>query len=336
MTARFAGGTPIGAGLLSGVPELSWFGVGWSWPGAGLGAMLAAGCLLFLVGLPVNRRPGLEARLAPYLRDTARPSRLLAVRGDSSLPGLLVILRPVVHDLGRGVERLLGGAASVRRRLQRSGLPPDVESFRAEQVVWGVVGGLGGLVVATLMWLKDGGSIIFPVLLVFLSVATGIVARDQMLTWAANKRERQMLAEFPTVAELLALAVGAGEGATGALERVCRLSHGQLAAELRQCLADARAGANLPTALQGLADRTGLASLARFVDGIVIAVERGTPLADVLRAQAQDVREAGRRAVMEEGGKKEIAMMVPVVFLVLPVTVLFAIYPGVAFLRFSI
>ena len=51
-----------------------------------------------------------------------------------------------------------------------------------------------------------------------------------------------MLAEFPTVAELLALAVGAGEGAVGALDRVCRLSHGELAGELRRCLADARAG----------------------------------------------------------------------------------------------
>ena len=279
MTALFAGGLSIVAG--------------WSWLGAGLGAMLAAGLLLFFVGLPVNRRPGLEDRLAPYLRDTARPSRLLAARADNSLPGLLLILRPVLDDLGRGVERVLGGAASVRRRMQRAGLSPDVESFRAEQVVWGVVGGLGGLVVATLMWLRDGGSVIVPVLIVFFAVATGIVARDQMLTMSANKRERQMLAEFPTVAELLALAVGAGEGAIGALERVCRLSHGQLAAELRQCLADARAGANLPVALQGLADRTGLASLARFVDGIVIAVERGTPLADVLRAQAQDVREAG-------------------------------------------
>jgi tight adherence protein C len=44
---------------------------------------------------------------------------------------------------------------------------------------------------------------------------------------------------------------------------------------------------------------------------VATAVERGTPLADVLRAQAQDVREAGRRALMEEGGKKEIAMMIP-------------------------
>ncbi|MEO8556976.1 MAG: type II secretion system F family protein [Actinomycetota bacterium] len=298
--------------------------------------MLAAGCLLVFVGLPANRRPGLEARLAPYLRDTARPSRLLAVRRDSSGPGLLLILRPGIRDLGRGVERLLGGATSVRRRMQRAGLRPDVESFRAEQVVWGVGGGVIGLVLATFMWFSKGTSAIPLVLLVFCAVGVGIVARDQMLTRSANRREQQMLAEFPTVAELLALAVGAGEGATGALERVCRLSQGELAAELRQCLSDARAGANLPTALQGLADRTGLVSLARFVDGIVVAVERGTPLADVLRSQAQDVREAGRRAVMEEGGKKEIAMMVPVVFLVLPVTVLFAIYPGVALLKFSI
>jgi len=311
-------------------------GSGWSWLGAGLGGVLAAGCLLIFVGLPANRRPGLEARLAPYLRDTARPSRLLAIRGDARGPGLLLILDPLIRDLGRGVERLLGGATSVRRRLERAGRRPDVEGFRAEQVVWGVGGGVVGLAAATLIWLKNGGSVLPLVLLVLCSVGAGIVARDQLLTRSANRREQQMLAEFPTVAELLALAVGAGEGATGALERVCRLSQGQLAAELRQCLADARAGANLPAALQGLADRTGLASLARFVDGIVVAVERGSPLADVLRAQAQDVREAGRRAVMEEGGKREIAMMLPVVFLVLPVTVLFAVYPGVAFLRLSI
>ena len=44
-----------------------------------------------------------------------------------------------------------------------------------------------------------------------------------------------------------------------------------------------------------------------------MAVERGTPLADVLRAQAQDVREEGRRALMETGGRKEVLMMVPVI-----------------------
>ena len=75
--------------------------------------------------------------------------------------------------------------------------------------------------------------------------------------------------------------------------------------------------------------------LARFVDGIAVAVERGTPLADVLRAQAVDVREASKRALLETGGRKEIAMMLPVVFLILPVTVLFALFPGYYGLTFS-
>jgi tight adherence protein C len=44
-----------------------------------------------------------------------------------------------------------------------------------------------------------------------------------------------------------------------------------------------------------------------------VAIERGTPLADMLRAQAADVREAGKRALLETGGRKEVSMMVPVV-----------------------
>ncbi len=312
-------------------------GSGWSWPGALLGCLLAVGVVMVVVGLPVNRRPQLEARLEPYLRDAPRPSRLLAMT-SSGVSSLRVshLLRPVLTDLAAGIERVLGGANSVKRRLQRAGRPPDVERFRAEQVIWGIVGGVIGICLGVLAVVTRGTSALPVVLLVLFSAVVGVIARDQWLSTEANRREQRMLTEFPTIAELLALAVSAGEGATGALDRVCRLSRGELSGELGACLADARAGANLQTALQGLADRTGLISLARFVDGIVVAVERGTPLAEVLRAQAQDVREAGRRSIMEEGGRKEIAMMIPVVFLVLPVTLLFAIYPGVSFLRFQI
>jgi tight adherence protein C len=127
---------------------------------------------------------------------------------------------------------------------------------------------------------------------------------------------------------LLALSVAAGEGASGALERVASRSNGALADELGRALADTRAGAPLLVALERLAERTSLPDLRRFVDGIVVAVERGTPLADVLRAQAVDVREAGRRRLIETGGRREIAMMVPVVFMLLPLTVVFALFPG--------
>src|SRR5674536_305710 len=90
----------------------------------------------------------------------------------------------------------------------------------------------------------------------------------------------------------------AGEGALGALERVARSIRGELAGEMGRALADTRSGTALTTALERMADRTGLVSLARFAEAIAVAVDRGTPLADVLHAQAADVREASRRALM--------------------------------------
>ena len=303
--------------------------------GALLGLIMGIGLLLIWLGLPRHRRHGLAGRVLPYLRDTPRPSRLL---DDGLAPGGVVglVAGPLLRELGHGVERVMGGADSVRRRQLRAGMTADLDRFRAEQVLWGALGGVVGATVGTVSLVAGDGGALALVMMTAVGLGLGVTGADYLLSRRATRREARMLTEFPTVAELLALAVGAGEGAVGALDRVCRLSQGELAGELRRCLADARAGANLPTALQGLADRTALPSLRRFVDGVVIAVQRGTPLAEVLRAQAQDVREEGRRGLMEAGGRKEIAMMVPVVFLILPVTVLFAVFPGFTFFRFTL
>jgi tight adherence protein C len=279
--------------------------------------------------LPVLHRPRLEDRLTPYLRDSQRPSRLLTRnRTVTPFPTLERILAPFVADAADVIERVMGGSVSVRRRLEQAGRGVALDEFRAEQVVWGAVGLVAGLVLSLLVTAAKGFRPVPLLVLCLVAAVTGVLLRDRWLSREVTRREERMLAEFPTIAELLALAVAAGEGAVGALERVTRISRGELSRELGRALADARAGASLVQALQGIAARTSLPQLARFVDGVAIAVERGTPLADVLRAQAVDVREAGKRALLEAGGRKEIAMMVPVVFLVLPVTVLFALFPG--------
>src|SRR3546814_9110104 len=94
-------------------------------------------------------------------------------------------------------------------------------------------------------------------------------------------------------------------------------------------LAAIRTGQPVSAAFDDLASRSGLPVVSRFASGVAVAIERGTPLADVLHSQAADVREAGRRELIESGARKETLMMVPVVFLVLPVTVVFAFWPGV-------
>ncbi len=298
--------------------------------GAALGLVAGGGLLLAATGAPMARRPGLDDRLAPYLRDTPRPSSLLrSTEALTPFPTLERLLRPVLGDAVRFVERWVGGIASVRRRLEQLGGNMTVEQFRAEQVIWGSFGLATALGLALLQLLGGVGTNPVAVLAsAGVLTAVGVLGRDRWLTRQVAQREQRMLEEFPTVAELLALAVTAGEGPVGALERVNRISAGELSRELGRALAEARSGASLVQALDGIARRTSLAPLSRFVDGVAIAVERGTPLAEVLRAQAVDVREAGKRLLLESAGRREIGMMVPVVFLVLPITLLFALFPG--------
>ena len=300
--------------------------------GAFLGLLAGCGLLLAASRLPVLRRPRLEDRLGPYLRDTPRPSALLLVGPPTvtPFPTLERLLAPSLRGLAGRADRLLGGSASLRRRLEQAGSPLTLEQFRTEQVAaaaGGVAAGVARLVLHASAGVGPGPATGL-VLTVGLGLA-GVVGRDALLGRAVTRRSAAIAAELPTVAELLALAVAAGEGPVGALERVVSLSGGELAGELGRALGDARAGATLLAALSGVASRTDVPAVARFVDGLSIAIERGTPLADVLRAQAVDARDAGRRQLLEAGGRKEIAMMVPVVFLILPVTVVFAFYPGI-------
>ncbi|MCL3860396.1 type II secretion system F family protein [Actinotalea sp. K2] len=285
----------------------------------------------------MSRRPRLDDRLAPYLRLSPSTSKLLrSPVARSPFPTLERLIAPVMHDAVSLVERLGSPSADLERRLARAGRRATVEEFRAEQVVWTVLGITCGLALALLLVAGRGTHPIAAAVVVMAAGLTGLVGRDQLLSRQVRLREERLQAELPTIAELLALAVGAGEGALGALERVARTTHGALADEIRQTVADARSGVPLTHALERLADRTGLVVLARFAEAIAVAIERGTPLADVLRAQAEDVREAGRRELMESGGRKELAMMVPVVFLILPVTVVFAVFPGLSVLRLDL
>jgi len=217
----------------------------------------------------------------------------------------------------------------VRLRLVRAGLDPDVPRFRTEQVIWGLAAFAIVAVPSALLAAASPERSVPLLIFCLIAFALGVLLRENRLTAQVAERERRILAEFPTVAELLALAVGAGEGPVSALDRVVTRSTGELSADLGAVLADIRTGTPVAAALDGLARRSGLPVVARFAEGMAVAIERGTPLAGVLHAQAADVREAGRRALIESGARKEIVMMVPVVFLVLPVTVVFAFWPGV-------
>lgn len=294
-----------------------------------LGATTAVGLLLVVARLAAARRPQLAARVLPYLRDLPRsgPGPVAAAPAPRSV--VAAVYGPLLRSAAETVERVLGGASSVRRRLERAGSDATVHDFRVEQVLWGLVAFAAAAAYGVLDALRDPGGVLSSAVLCVIAFAAGVLARDHHLTGQVRSRERRILAEFPTVAELLALSVAAGESPVSALDRVVQRSGGELSRDLARVLAAVRTGEPVPVAFDRLAAASGLPLVARFAQGIAVAVERGTPLADVLHAQAADVREAGRRELIEVAARREVLMMVPVVFLVLPVTVLFAFWPGV-------
>lgn len=296
------------------------------------GAVLGVGLWLVVFRSPLMRATTLTERIEPQLRSQNLESRLLNSAEQNLTPfgPLERILRPVFRDGMAALGRLNPSPGATARRLAQAGINKSSIDFRAEQLLWAAAGFVVSLGLILIGAAAGRFSPLFAAVAVLGSAVGGFMLRDYWLGAQVRRREARMMAEFPSLAELMALAVSAGESATGALERVCRSARGELSQEFSKILAETRAGKPLVTALQEFSGRTDLAPLVRFVDGIIVAVERGTPLADVLRAQAQDVRDTAKRDLMEAAGKKEIAMMVPLVFGVLPLTVVFAVFPGLA------
>jgi tight adherence protein C len=264
----------------------------------------------------------------PYVRDLAHDVQPATVPADEPQHALAALSGPTLRRAADLVEQVLGGGDAIRRRLARAGLDRSVHDFRVEQVLWGVAGfGLAAAVSLLRAWSTPTAAL--PLALVCVGgFVAGVVLRDQRLTAQLRRREVAIVAEFPTVAELLALAVAAGEGPVAALDRVVERSRGELSRDLARVLARIRTGESVSDAFDGLAAGSGVPVVARFARGIAVAVERGTPLTQVLHAQAADVREAGRRELIERASRKEILMMLPVVFLVMPLVVVIAFWPG--------
>lgn len=298
------------------------------------GLALGASLWFVVLRIPWMRPVTFSERIAPQLRTGGQASRLLTMpAGDLTPFGPLErILRPALHLAVHRLNRFNPVTRDLERRLERSGQGTSVLDFRAEQVLWTGGGFLAGGVISVWLASVDRIGATGVVLGTVMGAVLGFVLRDYRLTSQIQDRETRMLAEFPSLAEMMALAVGAGESANGALERIARTANGELAGEFARILAETRSGVPLTSALQHFSDRVRLAPLSRFVDGLTVAIERGTPLADVMRAQSQDVRDLAKRELMESAGKKEIAMMVPLVFGVLPLTVLFSIFPGLSLL----
>ncbi|WP_307807353.1 type II secretion system F family protein [Naasia sp. SYSU D00948] len=303
-------------------------GVGWALV---LGAFLGLGLWTLASAVPRIGAPRLAQRLAPHLVDvSAEARRLVARRPSDPLPLLGQLGAPLIEALRQALDRVLGGRDTLLWRIRAAGLDLTVERYRSQQLLALLLGtAAGGVPTMLLLGAPPGVRLALPLL----GAAIGLFGRDHLLGRAARRRLQRMREELPTVLEFLVLSLSAGEGLQDAIRRVSRIGSGAVAKELAVVMAEVGSGVPLATALGRMSRELRLPPLSRAVDHLIAALERGSPLAEVLRAQAEDCRNEARRILLESAGRKEIAMLVPLVFLILPTTVVIAIFPGLLVLQ---
>ena len=204
--------------------------------------------------------------------------------------------------------------------------PSDFEAFRTRQIAISTITGLAAFILVLL-----SGRLPF-VALILSSLVTTIcfVWIDRDLSKKVKEQRRLIDSEFPAIIEMYSLALSAGETPLVAMERIATSASGSLAKEFARVVAQVKEGKAFHLALDEMGRGVESILIRRFVDSLIIATLRGTPLIEVLQRHAEEARQAQRNRVMGAAAKAEISMMVPVVFLILPISILFALWPSLA------
>jgi tight adherence protein C len=301
--------------------------------------MVGFGTYVVVTALPwVQPRPTLAEQLRRFDVDVRVGERAQGRRAPFPLlpwPAVDAIVRPLLEDVVGPTRRLLFGiggfGADLDRDLQlvRPGI--DAKRFIAEQLL------LAGLVTPVALTFgllargRAGPDVLGLGLLTGLGAFIWPYARLQAL---GRDRRRRILAELPQVARLLALALSAGLGLEGALERVGGRSAGVLGSELRRAQDLVAAGHRRPMdALADLAERERIPELSVLVHQLRAAHEQGLPLSQALEALAMGVRERQATRLLEVAEKGTVKMLFPLALVMFPMTLAVALIPGLAALR---
>lgn len=141
--------------------------------------------------------------------------------------------------------------------------------------------------------------------------------------------------EIAQLARLLGVAFDSGLGVVAALEEVVPKASGRSARKLQRLLDSLSFGGNLYEELEQLRNAEKHPALDELVLKLQAALQFGTPIANQLMALARSNRAIVAQIQITQAAKQENLMLLPLVFLILPVTVLFAIYPSTQYLNLN-
>lgn len=138
--------------------------------------------------------------------------------------------------------------------------------------------------------------------------------------------------QLAALAEMLVAVLLAGESLFLALKRISDNSKCVVSDEISKLLKRVELGGDLSVELSALCERVPTEAMREFSNKLSLALGRGTPLAGSLSALAVSIRSSIANRLLRIAGANETKMLIPVVLLICPVTVIFALYPSSQYL----
>ena len=148
-------------------------------------------------------------------------------------------------------------------------------------------------------------------------------------------RALETLMEVPDFAALLWFAVCAGESLENSLRIAVSRSTGFVSQQFSQVIKSVDLGALLQIELQNLGVESKSDQVRELATKLAVALDNGTALADLLADFVQSASSELRTSLLDKAAKNETKMMIPLVFVILPVTVMFSVYPSLALIQNS-
>lgn len=143
-----------------------------------------------------------------------------------------------------------------------------------------------------------------------------------------NQLNKELEDEIGTQIQLLTILISSGMSPARSISVLSNSANSVSSRALKRVVQDVESGYSLIEALDRLKTAYPSTSLRRFVTTLILGIERGSALTPILTAQVRDSRTAHKNEIMRRAGKAEIGLMIPVVFLILPISILFALWPS--------
>ncbi len=290
---------------------------------------IVLGALMVAVALPVAWLAVADSRVAnagvALRRGGPRFDQRANRLAESSVDRLV---RPVLDALARVGRKTTPSSmlAKLEGRLARAGLQASwtVERLLALKVV----GGSG----RRSPWASSSsrrGSPSFHVLAAAVLTYGLWYLPDFFVSNRVDERRREIQHSLPDTMDQLTIAVEAGLGFESALAHVAEHGDGPLAEELRRTMQDIQLGMDRAEALDGMAERSGVEDLQRFLVALRQAGRYGLSIASVLRTQSAELRERRRQAAEQHAQKIPVKVLFPLILFILPTLFIVVLGPGV-------